>query len=73
MTAVNAGLLRSCRSAYTTVQTVLNRLSDRGLLRRERSGVAFTALPGAAQTAAPGGVIVQEQQGLAPAGPGDTR
>jgi predicted transcriptional regulator len=26
------------RSAYNTVQTVLNRLSDRGLLRRDRSG-----------------------------------
>jgi predicted transcriptional regulator len=33
------------RSAYTTVQTVLNRLSDRGLLRRERSGVAFVYRP----------------------------
>lgn len=31
----------SRRSAYTTVQTVLNRLVDRGLLTREREGQAF--------------------------------
>ena len=29
------------RSAYTTVQTVLNRLLERGLLERERRGKAF--------------------------------
>lgn len=29
------------RSAYTTVQTVLNRLLDRGLLERQRRGKAF--------------------------------
>lgn len=29
------------RSAYTTVQTVLNRLVDRGLLDREKVGKAF--------------------------------
>jgi predicted transcriptional regulator len=29
------------RSAYTTVQTVLNRLVERGLLARERRGKAF--------------------------------
>jgi predicted transcriptional regulator len=29
------------RSAYNTVQTVLNRLHDRGLLTRERRGKAF--------------------------------
>ena len=29
------------RSAYTTVQTVMNRLHDRGLLERERRGKAF--------------------------------
>lgn len=29
------------RGAYTTVQTVLNRLADRGLLRRERIGNAI--------------------------------
>ncbi|MGH2762183.1 MAG: BlaI/MecI/CopY family transcriptional regulator, partial [Thermoleophilaceae bacterium] len=31
----------SRRSAYNTVQTVLNRLLDRGLLTRERRGKAF--------------------------------
>jgi predicted transcriptional regulator len=29
------------RSAYTTVQTVMNRLRDRGLLERHRQGKAF--------------------------------
>ena len=29
------------RSAYTTVQTVLNRLVERGMLTRERKGRAF--------------------------------
>lgn len=29
------------RSGYTTIQTVLNRLVDRGLLTRERDGAAF--------------------------------
>jgi predicted transcriptional regulator len=29
------------RAAYTTVQTVMNRLADRGLLRRKRRGRAF--------------------------------
>ena len=33
------------RGAYTTVQTVLNRLLDRGLLRRERQGKAFIYMP----------------------------
>ena len=33
------------RSAYNTVQTGLERLSDRGLLRRERSGNAFVYRP----------------------------
>lgn len=32
-------------SAYTTVQTVLNRLVDRGLLSRKRSGRAFVYRP----------------------------
>lgn len=33
------------RSAYTTVQTVLNRLADRGLLDRVRHGRSFTYKP----------------------------
>lgn len=32
---------RERRSAYTTVQTVMNRLVDRGLLERKRTGKAF--------------------------------
>ncbi len=33
------------RSAYTTVQTVMNRLVERGLLVRERRGRAFVYKP----------------------------
>jgi predicted transcriptional regulator len=33
------------RSAYNTVQTVLNRLNDRGLVRRERRGPAYAYSP----------------------------
>ena len=33
------------RGAYTTVQTVLNRLTDRGLLRRQREGKRFHYKP----------------------------
>lgn len=36
---------KSRRSAYTTVQTVLNRLADRGLLVRKRKGRAFVYRP----------------------------
>ena len=33
------------RSAYNTIQTVMNRLVDRGLLRRERRGPAYVYRP----------------------------
>lgn len=33
------------RSAYTTVQTVMNRLVDKGLLKRRRQGRAFCYSP----------------------------
>jgi predicted transcriptional regulator len=33
------------RGAYTTVQTVLNRLAERGLLSRERRGLAIVYRP----------------------------
>lgn len=33
------------RGAYTTVQTVLNRLAERGLLGREKEGKAFFYAP----------------------------
>jgi predicted transcriptional regulator len=33
------------RSAYTTIQTVLNRLTERGLLSRTRAGRAFVYRP----------------------------
>jgi predicted transcriptional regulator len=38
---VRAVLPRSRRAAYTTIQTVMNRLLDRGLLERKRRGKAF--------------------------------
>jgi predicted transcriptional regulator len=38
---VRAAQPASRRGAYTTVQTVMNRLLDRGLLDRERRGKAF--------------------------------
>jgi len=42
---VRAALPVSNRSAYTTVQTVLNRLAERGLLTRDRAGVAIVYRP----------------------------
>jgi predicted transcriptional regulator len=33
------------RAAYTTIQTVMNRLLDRGLLERKRRGKAFVYRP----------------------------
>jgi predicted transcriptional regulator len=38
---VRATQPRSRRAAYTTIQTVMNRLLDRGLLERRRRGKAF--------------------------------
>lgn len=38
------------RSAYTTVQTVLNRLTDRGLLDRKRDGNALVYSPRVSET-----------------------
>ena len=38
---VRAELPRPRRSAYNTVQTVMNRLVERGLLERERRGRGF--------------------------------
>lgn len=42
---VRAGLPRRYCGAYTTVQTVLNRLAERGLLVREKSGQAIVYSP----------------------------
>ena len=38
---VRAAQRPSRRAAYTTIQTVMNRLLERGLLERERRGKAF--------------------------------
>lgn len=42
---VRAALPVRYRSAYTTVQTVLNRLAERGFLARKRDGQAFVYRP----------------------------
>lgn len=42
---VRAGLPKRSRGAYTTVQTVLNRLGERGLLERTRRGAAIVYTP----------------------------
>jgi predicted transcriptional regulator len=42
---VRAALPARRRGAYTTVQTVLNRLAERGLLARKRDGQAIVYTP----------------------------
>lgn len=42
---VRSALPKRYQSAYTTVQTVLNRLAERGLLSRERTGNAIVYRP----------------------------
>ena len=42
---VRQALPKRNRSAYTTIQTVLNRLAERGLLRRTRVGNAISYSP----------------------------
>lgn len=42
---VRAQLPPKRQSAYNTIQTVMNRLADRGLLTRERQGNAFIYRP----------------------------
>lgn len=42
---VRSALPSRYRGAYTTVQTVLNRLAERGFLSRERSGPAIVYKP----------------------------
>jgi predicted transcriptional regulator len=43
--AIRSALPPRYRGAYTTVQTVLNRLAERGLLVREKRGVALHYTP----------------------------
>lgn len=47
---VRTNLPRRYRSAYNTVQTVLNRLSERGLLERDRRGNAMVYRPRMSET-----------------------
>jgi len=47
---VRAALPSADQHAYTTIQTVLNRLAERGLVERERKGVAFIYRPSLAES-----------------------
>ena len=47
---VRSALPKRYRSAYTTVQTVLNRLAERGLLTRERRGNTIYYVPRVSET-----------------------
>ena len=47
---VRSALPARYRGAYNTVQTVLNRLHERGLLTRKREGHAFVYRPRLSQT-----------------------
>ncbi len=42
---VRSGLPSRYRGAYTTVQTVLNRLAERGMLARRKEGNTFVYIP----------------------------
>lgn len=42
---VRSALPRRYRGAYTTVQTVLNRLVERGMLTRRKEGTTFVYVP----------------------------
>lgn len=48
--AVRSALPARYRGAHNTVQTVLNRLADRGLLTRKREGRAFVYRPKLSET-----------------------
>ncbi len=47
--AIRSDLPPRYRGAYTTVQTVLNRLAERGLLVREKRGIAMHYTPKASE------------------------
>ena len=57
------------RSAYNTIQTVMNRLVDRGLLLRERKGKAYVYRPRYEQSEYVARAIGEHLTGVAP----DTR
>ncbi len=57
------------RSAYNTIQTVMNRLVDRGLLLRERTGKAYVYRPRYEQSEYVARAIGEHLTGVAP----DTR
>lgn len=46
---VSRALPKAHRGAYTTIQTVLNRLAERGLLTRSRAGKAIRYTPKVAE------------------------
>jgi predicted transcriptional regulator len=47
---VRSGLPSRYRGAYTTVQTVLNRLTERGMLKREKAGKGFVYRPAVSES-----------------------
>ena len=47
---VRSGLPSRYRGAYTTVQTVLNRLAERGMLKREKAGKGFVYRPAVSES-----------------------
>ena len=47
---VRSGLPSRYRGAYTTVQTVLNRLAERGMLKRDKAGKGFVYRPAVSES-----------------------
>ena len=47
---VRSALPARYRGAYTTIQTVLNRLTERGLLAKQRDGLAYVYRPKLTET-----------------------
>jgi len=64
---VRAALPARYRGAYTTIQTVLNRLAERGLLSRERHGKAMLYTPSVSEAQYLSGAI-ERTLGTASAG-----
>jgi len=65
--AVRDALPPDDKHAYTTIQTVLNRLVERGLVTREREGIAFRYAPSMAEPDYVSGAI---DRALSDASPG---
>ncbi len=64
---IRADLPARYRGAYTTIQTVLNRLADRRLLVRERQGRGFVYRPAISEAQYLSGIIRQTLAGASSA------